>query len=340
MKPEAIMPLYIDSTMLTCSRSCLEKFRLEFIFGLRPSGISIDLHAGACFATGIETIRKHVYQMGEPLEKAALKGFAAYDIAWGNFEIPEYKRTSKTKERVWDAIYGQPDSYFSKYPPLTDHVQPYFVNGKPTFEFSFAIPLEPCTEHDQMRADGTISRYRSYSPDDHPGEFPLHPSGQPWLYSGRFDGLGSYLGKPVPMDEKTTGGSISTGWDDKWTLRNQFMGYTWACQELEMAVDSVCVRGIAILKTKIDHAEAIKSYSNDLLARWLEQVRRDLWRIRQAWDTGYFDFNFAESCTSYGNCIFLNCCAASDEMRENWFNDFEVRRWNPLTKNPIAEKAA
>ena len=74
-----------------------------------------------------------------------------------------------------------------------------------------------------------------------------------------------------------------------------------------------------------------------MLDRWHEQLRRDMWRIREAWDTGYFDYNFADTCTSYGNCIFLNTCAATSDMRENWYNDFEVRHWNPLKKNPVGE---
>lgn len=336
MNFQPIMPLNIDSTMVTCARSCLEKFRLEFVLGLRPAGISVDLHAGACFATGLEAMRKAVYQNGKSLDDAALLARAAYELAWGDFEIPEFKKTAKTKERVWDAIYGEQDSYFTKYPPLTDHIQPYYVDGKPTFEFTFAVPLEPCAPEDK-RHGGEVSRYNSYDPDDHPGQFPAHPSGQPWLWSGRADMLGSYQGKPIIGDEKTQGSSISTGWSDKWQLRNQFMGYTWSCQELGLDVDSVVVRGVAILKTMINHAEAIKPFSNDLLERWHEQTRRDLWRIRKAWDSGYFDYNFADTCTSYGNCMFLNTCSATREMKENWYNDFEVRRWNPLIKNPIAE---
>ena len=41
-----ILPGYIDATMTTCFRSCPRKFYDEFVLGLRPPGLSIDLHAG------------------------------------------------------------------------------------------------------------------------------------------------------------------------------------------------------------------------------------------------------------------------------------------------------
>lgn len=330
MKIEAIMPINVDSTMISCFRSCPEKMRLEFIYGLRPQGISVDLHAGAAFASGIEAVRKAVYRKGSDLPTALLAGNAAFQVAWGDYEIPEWKRTSKTRDRVWEAI----ELYFSKYRPLTDHFQPYYLNGVPTFEFSFAIPLEPFARHDI----GTIGdpRYISYRPSDHPGLFPLHPSGTPWLYSGRMDCLGEYEKLPAWGDEKTTGGSISTGWAEKWRLRSQFIGYTWALQEHGMKCMGGVVRGVSILKTMINFAEHYQTYSDDLIARWYEQLRRDMWRLREAWDTGYFDLNLADTCASYGGCMFHNICGSSPSMRENWFNDFEVRRWNPLVKNPIA----
>jgi hypothetical protein len=338
--PEAIMPLNVDSTMITCARSCLEKFRLEFVYGLRPSGISVDLHAGGCFATSIEAFRRSVYEANMPQEFALKKAQAAFAVAWGDFEIPDFKKTAKTFDRTWAAV----EDYVAKFPPLTDHLQPYYVNGKPTFEFTFAIPLEPAAAHDFTTRDGSEG-YASYDPDHHvytasdgtiERKFPRHPSGEPWLYSGRFDMLGKYQGRPCVEDDKTQGGSISTGWADKWNLRSQFLGYVWACQQSGLDLDTVVIRGIAIQKTQTPIEEAVKVYPDHLIATWYEQLRRDLWRIRKAWDTGYFDLNLADACTTFGNCVFMNTCASHPNMKANWYNDFEVRRWNPLHKNPVS----
>lgn len=624
------LPLHIDSTMITCFRSCPQKFRKEFVLGYRPPGISVDLHAGACFATGIEHTYRGFFEKGLPLRDALEFGHAAFALEWGDFQIPEFKRTAKTFDRVWEAVEG----YFVKWDPRTDDVQPYFAaDGKPTFEYTFAIPLEPC------------SNSLNFPPEDNlPGIFPSHPDGGPFLYCGRFDALGNRHGRPVVRDEKSTGRSIGDGWADQWNLRNQFMGYcvsgdtevltkfgwlpislledgqavaqwdrgqisfvnpskvtrehyvgdmisvdgriqllatpnhrqllldeydhkfkefqlkdfpwsrgaarfitagtridgqdidkafiqllvatqadgylatdsrairfgftkqrkidrmdkilrdlgvaftrtvqgdgrtsfyleasqetdivrnylgeakefgswllqwngecleffidelrywdgcdygtkilyatsnkicadwvetiaplcgrytsrqiipvtteqqehyritisseikksvlrhtitnipwndmvycvtvpssfflirykgkvlvtgnTWACKQAGIPIDTVVVRGIAILKTKIDYEECDKTFPDEMLDRWHEQLRRDLWRIRRAYDENYFDYNFADSCTAYGNCIFQDVCTSPPDQEASWLANFQVRRWDPLAKNPVKE---
>lgn len=329
MTPQPILPQVIDSTILVCARSCMQKAHNEFILGLRPPGISVDLHAGACFATALEVFRKSFYDANLPLEQAKQKALAAYLIEWGDFEIPDFKKTNKTKDRVWDAV----EEYIDKFPPATDHVQPYFVSGRSTYEFTFAIPLEPAVNPIDY-IDGPPEAQSHVKLHAHANAFPLHPSGDPFIYAGRFDMFGKLQNTtPCILDDKTTGRSISSGWADQWNLRNQFIGYTWACRALGLNLDTVVVRGIAIQKTQISFGEAIKTYSDHLRAKWLEQLRRDLWRIRRAWDEGYWDYNFGDTCTAYGNCMYMDMCASQQPM--TWANDFEVRRWSPLDKNPV-----
>jgi len=310
------LPLHIDSTMISCFRSCPQKFYQEFCGGYRPPGLSIDLHAGACFATALEALYKAVWQENLSFEDALLKSHAAFQLAWGDFEIPEWKETPKTRERVWEAV----EEYFGHYSPKTDHIQPFFSSdGSPTFEYTFAIPLEPCS---------TVPG---------PGTFPLHPSGSPFLYSGRLDMLGSYNGKTVGRDEKTSGRTPSATWSQSWDLRSQFIGYTWSLKECGIDCDTIVVRGVHILKTKFHFPEAIKVYSDFDRNRWREQLRRDLWRLRRSWDDDYFDFNLGETCTSYGLCPFLNACKSPTP--ESWLSQMEVRHWSPLNKNPIRKAA-
>jgi hypothetical protein len=301
---------YVDSTMISCFRSCPRKFWLEFVRGLRPPGLSIDLHAGACFASAIEEVTKQIFLSNRTLEEALLRALAAFEIQWGEFTIPEFKKTAKTKDNVWLAV----ESYFAQYPPLTDHVQPYFSNGKPTFEFTFSIPL------------------------DLPG-FPVHPeTGDPFIYSGRFDLLGSLHGRPVVRDEKTTGTGFYANWSEKWDLRSQFIGYTWACRQLGIDLDTVVVRGVGIMKTQIAHAEVQKIYSEALREKWLFQLGRDLTRMVAMWNEGYFDYDFADACSSYGNCIFVSSCASPNP--EMWLQGFETRHWDPTKKDPTEQGAA
>lgn len=304
-KPD--LPLYVDSTMLSAFKQCPQKFYTEFVLGLRPVGLSIDLHAGACFASAMENTYRGIYQEGLTFEAAKLRAFGLYLDQWGDFPMPA-KDTPKNRERVWEAV----EEYFRQWPPASDPVQPFHLAGAPSYEFTFGIPLS--------------------------GEgWPRHPSGSPFIYSGRFDMLGTWGPKLVVRDEKTTT-SIGAAWADQWDLRSQFMGYVWACQQSGLTIDTVCVRGIGILKTKISLAEAFKTFPSFKVERWLEQIRRDLWRLRRCWDEGYWDYNFADACSAYGGCAFRDLCGSLDP--EPWRSQYVVRRWNPIQKNPIAEENA
>jgi hypothetical protein len=299
------LPQHIDSTMMNCFRSCPMKYYREYVQGLRPPGISIDLHAGACFASALEEVRKQIYGHGKPLGDALVLAQARFFVEWGDVEPPEWKRTAKTKDRVWEAV----EAYFQHHSPLTDHIQPYKkADGSPTLEYTFAIPL---TDED----------------------FPLHPDGSPFLYAGRFDMIGQYQSNPCIVDEKTTGSSIGQKWAYQWDLRSQFLGYLWACRTNGINVNTVVVRGIAIQKEQIVFAEAIKLYSDHLVNKWYEQLRRDMWKILECHNNNYFDYNLGETCTAYGLCPYMTSCASPNP--EAWLQEFEVRHWDPTHKNPV-----
>lgn len=309
MTAPLILPQHFDSTMRSVFVSCPQKFKLEFIHGFRPPGTSIDLHAGGCFAKAVEAVYRRVWVDGNDLETAKRRALAVFLMEWGDFEPPPHKRTAKTKDRTWEAI----EEYFQKWPPHEDHIQPYFkADGEPTFEYTFAIPLEDPS-------------------------FPLHPNGSPFVYCGRIDALGRYEGKPVVRDEKTSGASASTYWADKWTLRGQFMGYIWAMQQLGFDIDTVVTRGVGILKTKIDLQEAITPYTRDQIRNWYVQLGHDLHRLVKCWNDGYFDYNFGNACTDFGSCMFMDVCKSSHP--ESWYSNFQINHWNPLTGSTANEEA-
>jgi hypothetical protein len=305
---EAILPQRVDSTMLSCFASCPRKFFWEFVLGFRPAGVSIDLHAGACFASALENVYTEVWTRGTPLDLALARAHYKFLVQWGDFVLPEGKKTSKSIDNTWWAI----EEYFKLWPPKTDHIQPYFgEDGKPTFEFTFAVPLLP--------EEG----------------WPLHPvTGEPFLYSGRMDALGMYRGRPVIRDEKTTTG-IGPTWASKWDLRAQFMGYIWVMQRHGMKINMVSVRGIGLLKTDIKLIEALKLFQPWMIQRWEEQTKRRLWSLVNAWNDGYFDYNFGEACTSFGNCNFMTLCKS--QRPEEWFSSYTINRWDPLAVNPVGD---
>lgn len=304
MDVQPILQPHIDSTMISTFRACPQKFKNEFILGLRPSETSIDLHAGAVFSATLERFYREVWFNGCTTPIALGRAYDTFTSEWGDFIIRKEKHP-KTPENMWAAV----ESYIATYPPRTDPCQPYFTNGVPSFEFSFAIPL------------------------DFPG-FPLHPSGDPFVYVGRFDMFGKWGGRPVVRDEKTAQ-RLESNWSEKWDLRSQFLGYCWALQHYGIPCNTTIVRGVIITLKEVRQVEAIKTYSQMLIDRWFEQLRRDLTRLRASWDEGYFDYNLNESCTAYSHCPFMPLCTSPHP--ENWYNNYSVKRWNPLDRNPVAE---
>lgn len=314
MTATPILPLNVDATIVNTFRSCPMRMYNEFVLGLRPKAKSIHLHAGGCFSKGIEATGRNLHEQKKPLAESLKLAHLDFAKEWGTVEVPDEEAKSYVK--VWNAV----EQYFVEYPPISDRVQPLFVTGQSTFEHSFAIPLEPCS--DKPWGESGVDPC-----------FPFHPNGGPFLYSGRFDMLGLLDGKiPCVRDEKTAS-QQEHYWSDKWNLRSQFMGYVWACQQHGLSLDTVIVRGVILTKKSPPRfPQAIKTYSKLQIDRWYEQLRRDLWRIRRAWDEGYWDYNFGETCTNYGLCPYMTMCLSRNP--ENWHSDFKIERWNPVAANP------
>lgn len=300
MSFEPILPAHIDSTMLSTFRSCERKFYNEFVRGMRPTKKSQDLHAGGVFAHTLEHIYKRAHA-GVPILDVMAEAELLFHHNWGDFPLDPL--SPKTPDRVWAALEG----YVSHYGLLSDKIQPYRLNGEPTFEYSFAVPLDAPT-------------------------WPRHPvSGDPFLFVGRFDLLGEYNGLPIIRDEKTTkyGG---TNWAKQWDMRGQFLGYCKACQLQGIKATTVCIRGVVIQKTQIQQLEAIRPYNQGLIDRWYEQTRLDLIRICERWAGGWWNYDFAEACSSYGGCMFIELCESDST---GWESNFTESRWNPLDLNPV-----
>lgn len=301
--PTAILPAHIDSSMMTSFRACHQKFFNEYILGLRPSDTSIDLHAGACFSATLERYYREVFQNGQLNDIALARAYATFTDEWGDFTLSNPNHP-KTPENMWAAV----ESYLSTYPARTDSCQPYFTNGVPSYEYSFAIPLDMAG-------------------------FPVHPvSGDPFIYSGRFDMFAKWNGLPAVRDEKTAQ-RLESNWSEKWDLRSQFLGYCWALQYSGIKCNTAIVRGVIITKKDIRQVEAIKTYPQFLIDRWFDQLRRDLIRLVECYRAGYWDYNLGDTCTAYSHCPFIPLC--SSPTPENWYSSYSERRWNPLSRNPV-----
>lgn len=289
-------PIGIDSTIRAAFVACPQKAFLEYFLHWKPRMESVDLVAGKAFAAGIEATIKAYYENNEPdLDTCIAYGARALITEWRDYEPPE------GHVKQLDRMVGALDSYFRNYGIATDYIQPYIHEGKPAVEFSFALPI-PGTKH------------------------PV--TGDPILYTGRFDMLGLYNNMLFVRDEKTTK-QLGPTWPKNWKMRSQITGYCWAAREYGFPVAGALIRGVSILKNSYGHAESIQYRDDWFIERWLEQLRRDVERMVQCWEEGYWDYDLDTACTSYGGCMFQDACSAKDPTRE-LENNFTRRVWDPL----------
>ncbi len=307
----ASLPQVIDSTIRSEYVGCHTKGYYSFQRNLGPLEPSIDLIAGGAFARGLEVTRLAFYHEKLSLEDSLQKGILEAIAAYGDVTPPEHK-SAKSVERVCTALVA----YFQKYHPARDHIQPYFVAGKPAVEFTFSIPL----------------------PINHP------ESGEPFIYAGRFDLLGLYNGQLIGVDEKTTS-QLGPTWSSKWRLRGQFTGYTWACLEYGLPVVGIVARGVSFLKGRkgaTDPAdfhgfeESLQLKSKFEIDAWYVQLLNDVKRMVEAWEKNWYDQDFSDTCADYSGCPFMSLCTTSDP--EAWIpGKFATRSWNPLAKVPASQ---
>lgn len=294
-------PPVIDSSMRSEFTSCPHSFFRRYIQGLQQPHRSIHLHFGASFAQGLTTLRQAFYGHRATLDEAMAAGAAAIVKAWGDFP-QEVEGSAKSLYRCIGAL----ESYCSQYPPATDHVRPLVEGDVVHTEFNFALPL----------------------PIRHP------QTGEPLLYSGRFDMLGDMGGLKVIEDDKTTS-QLGPTWGTQWRLRGQFTGYAWGASEFGHRIDGIVVRGISILKTQYGHAEVIEQRPRWMIDRWRDQLHRDIHRMIHCWreysrygNPYEFDQSLDTACSSYGGCQFLDLCTSANP--DQWLSQYDVGHYDPL----------
>jgi len=295
-------PAVIDNTMRSDYFDCKRKFFWSFIRQLGPLEPSADLHAGGAFAAGQEAIRNAFYRDGLSVSDSFKEGMTRTMEYWGEYEVPGHKE-HKDLSRVLGAL----GYYYQVWPLGSDKLKPLVLQGKPSVEFSFAIPL----------------------PIDHP------ETGEPLIYAGRSDMIAEYGGSLYVEDDKTAT-QLGPTWPGKWDMRSQFTGYVYAARTIaQLPVAGVIVRGISFLKNGYGSAEAISSRPQWFIDLWYHQLLRDVTGMIQNWREGYWDYALNDACEAYGGCPFKKLCLTPNP--ESWIEgSYSTRIWNPLEKNPLA----
>lgn len=292
-------PAVVDNSTLAAFRACFQKGFRTYIEHWKPKAESVHLVAGAAYARGLEVARRHFYEDGMSSADSIAQGLGALIKAYGDFQCPP--DSAKSLERTAGAL----EFYFDRYPLETDDAKPLLLkSGKRAIEFAFAEPL----------------------PIAHPA------TGDSLIYSGRSDMVSDYSSGIYIEDDKTTS-QLGPSWINSWELRSQFTGYVWAAKKVpELAdVKGVLVRGVSILKTRYDTAQALTYRADWEVMRWYVETISLLNRMKAAWVEGYWNYNLDDACTSYGGCPFVRVCKTQDA--EQWLPMyFEKRVWNPLTR--------
>ena len=293
-------PPVFDSSMVAQFKSCPQLFNFTHIQQWKAKELSVHLHAGKAFASGIERARECFFVTGHSADDSVALGLQKLLEDYGDFQCPS--DSAKSAERMAGAL----EFYFSNYPLDEAQYPPVkFANGKRGIEFSFALPIDL-----------------------------KHPvTGDPLLYCGRMDALlhlNNHDEAAYVTDEKTTS-QLGATWSRQWDLRSQFTGYAWGARESGIRTDGVIVRGVSILKTKYDTQQAISYRPEWQIDRWYEELLGWISDIQRAWETGKWRHNLDSSCSDYRGCGFKTPCSSEDPSP--WLETyFERRRWNPIAR--------
>jgi PD-(D/E)XK nuclease superfamily len=291
-------PVVVDSSMRVDYSTCPKKFYYRHVLGLTGHSVSIHLNAGGAYAKALETFRKKYYSGECDFETAQAHGVLALLKAYGDVDYDPGE--AKQWYRMVDAFL----SYFSQWHPEFDYLKPAIFNDKPAVEFSFAMPLE--INHPQTQ--------------------------DPLLFTGRFDMFGEMNGCLFVVDDKTTS-RLGAQWSLQWDLRSQFTGYCWAAKEYDYPVVGAVIRGSAILKNQITHAEAVVYRPDFIIKRWEHRMKADVAEMVDSFQRNDFPNKGEENggCCAYSGCAYQKLCLSDNPQR--WVeNEFIVHRWNPMHK--------
>lgn len=310
---EITFPSVVDSSMRSAFVACPRQGFYAHHLHLRREEPSIHLHFGKCVAAGLETTRKAYWGAGLSATEAVAAGCRRILEEWGDFTIPENIAHTLAGYKTLDAALDALTSYFERFPLGSDSIKPLMLDGEPAVEKSFALPIPDC----------------------------FHPeTGEPLLYSGRFDMLALYHNAAFVVDEKTSL-RLGSSWASSWTMRGQMTGYVWGSRLWNVSTQGCIIRGIGILKGSISFEEAIVSRPAWHVDAWLRQLVRDVRRMIDHWEAYKqlyreqphlaWDQAFDQACSSYGGCGYVPLCDTEDP--ERWYGDYIVAPWNPLTRD-------
>lgn len=312
-------PHVIDNTIRKALAICQQQAAYKHIDNIQPVGeVSVDLHFGRCFATGVEMARRWYFGT-EPLsaDSAIQAGMEAVTAAWGDYRLPSDSRSPKTLSRLVQAL----TYYFQQWPLGEDGLTP--VENGIEHGFNFEIPIA----HPD---DGVLLRY-----------------------AGRPDMLAQDKNGRLHVVDEKTAGKFGDTWVSQWDLDTQMTGYIWGVQQQikanwhfagdtvpEMPEIVAQIRAVSIGSKEFGHVELPIVRPDWMIQRWYRQMLADVTHFKAAYEhsqRGTFTcaYNLAlhgNACTSYNrDCDYKMLCMSPNPERLVAGN-YQTVVWDPLER--------
>ena len=326
--PELKFPAILDNTTVSQFAKCPRSFFWGSLLHLKPKNESIHLHAGKAYAVLCEEFRFAYYDKTlatyRDLDASLLRATRAFFKAYGYDEEQEaneqWEATAKQPMRMLECFLAMLD----EYPPATDPIQPYMIDGKPAVEKSFSVPLGL----------------------NHPD------TGEPLLFHGRFDMLAEYMGQIFVFDDKTTS-ALGPQWNKQWEFRSQFTGYCMGAQSFGVKVAGAIVRGHCILKGSFKFAQPITYRKDFQIQQWWQDLHALAHQMIESYQRAkaaqakqtelimtreHFPClgTFNDGCNAYSGCPYRELCGATHPQR--WLGEYQVRVWDPTNPDGSNKK--
>lgn len=289
------LPLAFDNTTLALFKACPRKYYLAHVEGWRPRTASAPLLFGADLHEALEVFDRERHQGvdHESALRAALRHALSAIAAW-----PADMATAPNRSPyhllltiVWYCDHYQDDA-------VETYVLP---DGRPAIELSFRF------------------------------ELPISHQGQPFLYCGHIDKIGTFNGQVFALERKHTTYPLNSKYFERYNPNGQVSGYTYAAQLIFHApAVGVIIDAVQVAATFSAPARGIATRTRGQLNEWLESTCHWIQQIEAAYSSGFWPMN-EEACGNYGGCQFRGICSKTPEVRKNFLQTaFKIERWDPL----------
>lgn len=308
--PGTVIQYAWDSTTLGWAKTCWRLYYYQMIRGLRPKATGHHLVFGGAYASALEIYHKS-RAAGETHDNALRQAVITALQKTVSYEPPTGE-TKKTKANLLRTVIWYLDRF--EHDPAVTITLP---NGKAAVELSFRFELDAMASEDQ-----------------------------PYVLSGHLDRFVSFQGSLYDMDQKTTGGTLSSYYFDQFNPHNQMSLYTLAGQVcFQTPIKGVIIDAAQIAVGFSEFSRGMTHRTQGQLDEWLDSALF-IMKTQRELATNAVDIINGEpqpecgevawpmndtACNNYGGCTFRGICSKDPSVRENFIQSgFEVRRWNPL----------